>query len=115
MEERTSYTVDITPEAETYYFHLLKYLYQTHTEENADRKSTEILDLAYSLSELPNRGRREDRLAFLGMSHRYLLYEITSQKMVKIIYFVVEPKKKVYVIDFFPTAMDDSRIEERNQ
>ncbi|SNS77132.1 hypothetical protein SAMN05421640_1171 [Ekhidna lutea] len=115
MEEESSYVVDITPEGETYYYDLLKYLYSTHSEESADRKSDEILDMALSLDKMPNRGSDEDKLAFLGVGHKYLLYEVTTRKTIKIIYFIDNSAKMVYVTDFFPTEMDDSRIEERNQ
>ncbi|MEM9337343.1 MAG: hypothetical protein AAGA66_01340 [Bacteroidota bacterium] len=115
MEEAPGFVVAITPEGEGYYYDLLRYLYSTHSKESADRKSNEILNMALSLDKMPNRGRNEDKLAFLGVGHKYLLYEVTSQKTVKIIYFVVSSKKMVYVTDFFPTEMDDSRIEERNQ
>ncbi|MEM9894731.1 MAG: hypothetical protein AAF789_00050 [Bacteroidota bacterium] len=71
--------------------------------------------MALSLDRMPARGKDEDRLAFLGMGHKYLLYEVTSRKSIKIIYFIDEPKKIVFVTDFFPTEMDDSRIEKRNQ
>ncbi|MCP4458826.1 MAG: hypothetical protein GY816_12505 [Cytophagales bacterium] len=114
MEEESNYVVDITQEAEIFYYDLLKYFYSTHSEESADRKSDEILEMALSLDKLPNRGSVEDKLAFLKMDHRYLVYKVTPRKTVKIIYFIVESEKIVYVTDFFPTEMDDSRIEERN-
>ena len=115
MEEKPSYLVEITSEGESYYYDLLKYLYSTHSIESVDRKSTEILEMALSLDLMPNRGRDEDKLAFLGVGHKYLLYEVTSRKMIKIIYFIVESEKIVYVTDFFPTEMDDSGISERNR
>ncbi|MEQ9467633.1 MAG: hypothetical protein RLN88_09485 [Ekhidna sp.] len=115
MEEESGYLVDITSEAEIYYYDLLKYLYSTHSVESADRKSDEILDMALSLDKMSGRGRNEDKLAFLGLGHKYLLYELTSRKKVKIIYFILESEKKVFVTDFFPTEMNDSSIEERNK
>ena len=115
MEEKPSYVVNITSEGEVYYYDLLRYLYSTHSIESADRKSNEILALALSLEKMPNRGRDEDKLAFLGAGHKYLLYEVTHRKTIKIIYFIVESEKMVYITDFFPTEMDDSGIEERNQ
>ena len=49
MEEESSYVVAITPLGEAYYYDLLKYLYSTHSEESAARKSDEILNMALSL------------------------------------------------------------------
>jgi len=115
VEEQTSYLVEITPEAEHYYFNLLEYLYKTHTSERASNKSDEILDMAMSLVKNPHRGSRERRLDFLGKEHRFLLYEITSRKQVKIIYFIDEPDKTVYVTDFFGTELDDRKISKRNK
>lgn len=115
MEEQTSYLVEITPEAEFYYFNLLEYLYRTHSPESASVKSDEILEMAMSLNQNPNRGSHEGRLDFLGKEHRFLLYKITSRKQVKIIYFVDESNKIVYVTDFFGTEMDDRKIGKRNK
>jgi len=115
VEEQTSYLVEITSEAELYYYNLLEYLYKTHTSESASNKSDEVLDMAMSLDKNPHRGSHERRLDFLGKEHRFLLYEITSQKQVKIIYFVDESSKIVYVTDFFGTEMDDRKISKRNK
>jgi len=115
VEEKQSYVVDITPEGEFYYLQLLEHLYKYHSEESADRKSNEILDMAMSLDQNPNRGSEEKRLAFLDKGHRFLLHEITSRKQVKIIYFVDEMSKRVYVTDFFGTEMDDKKIGKRNK
>lgn len=115
MEGKTSYLVEITPEAELYYFDLLEYLYKTHTPESASNKADEILGMAMSLDQNPKRGSDERRLAFLDKGHRFLLYKITSRKQVKIIYFVDELNKTVYVTDFFPTKMDDKRISKRGK
>lgn len=115
MEERESYQVEITPEAENYYKELLEYLYKYHSENSADKKSEEILELALSLENQPYRGRIEDKLVFLGKEHRFLVYPYTSRKSVKVIYFIEESSKKVYVTDFFPTTMSDEKITKRTK
>lgn len=115
MEEQTSYLVEITPEAELYYFNLLECLYKTHTSESASNKANEILEMATSLDKNPHRGSHERKLDFLGKEHRFLLYEITSRKQVKIIYFIDDLSKIVYVTDFFGTEMDDRKISGRNK
>lgn len=113
MEEQESYLVEITPEAEQYYLNLLSHLYQTHSSESADEKSAEILDLALSLSDFPNRGRKEDELEYLGKEHQFLVYSLTNRKTVKIIYFIEELAKKVYVTDFFATEMNPTKIKKK--
>jgi plasmid stabilization system protein ParE len=115
VEEKPVYVVEITREAEIYYFNLLEYLYKTHTPENASKKAEEILDMAKSLERYPLRGKLESRLGFLGKSHRFLLYKVTSRKQVKIIYFVNESRNQVYITDFFPTEMDNKRLSKRNK
>ena len=113
MEKQASYLVEITPEAEQYYLDLLSHLYQTHSSESADEKTTEILDLAISLSDFPNRGRKEDELEYLGKEHQFLVYSLTNRKTVKIIYFVEESANKIYVTDFFATEMNPSKIKRK--
>ena len=113
MEGKKNYVVEITPEAEFYYLQLIEYLYQTHSIKSAERKADEILSLAMSLDRLPNRGTPESKLDFPNMQHRYLVYQVTDRKTVKIIYFIDEPKKKVFVTDFFGSEMSESRIPER--
>ena len=65
MEAGQSFLVEITPEAEIHYLHLLEHLYKTHTQENAERKGDEILEMAMSLDKQSHRGRTEDKLSFL--------------------------------------------------
>jgi len=114
LEKSSSYLVEITPEAEQYYLELLSYLYQTHSSKSANKKSEYILDLAMSLDENPNRGSREEDLEYLGKEHQFLIYPITKRKTVKVIYFVEEDIKTVYVTDFFPTEMNPSKLKDRN-
>jgi len=115
VEEESGYIVDITPEAEIYYLQFLEYLYKTHSRDSAERKADELLDMAMKLDKNPYRGRIEDNLAFLKKEHRFLVYKYTSRKTVKIIYFIDESAKKVYVTDFFGTEMDDRKIANRNK
>ncbi len=115
MEKGSGYIVEITPEAEIYFLQLLKYLYQTHSENSAERKADEILNIAMSLDKNPYRGRLEDKLIFLHNSHRFLLYQYTSRKSIKIVYFIHESSNKVYVTDFFGTKMSDEKIADRSK
>ena len=113
MEEEQGYIVEITPEGELFYLQLLEYLYTHNSIRIADQKSDEILDMAMSLNKQPYRGKKEAKLAILGKDHRFLVYRYTPRKTIKIIYFIEEPDKKVYVTDFFPTEKDDGEIKER--
>jgi len=115
VEEPTRYLVEITPEAEIYYFILLDYLFKTHSPESASVKADKILEMAMSLQQNPGRGSHERKLDFLGREHRFLLYNVTSRKQVKIIYFIDKANRIVYVTDFFATQMDDKKISKRNK
>jgi plasmid stabilization system protein ParE len=115
MEEEPDYIVEITPDAEIYYLQLLEYLYQTHSVTSAERKADEVLDMALSLDKNPYRGRKEEKLSFLEKDHRFLVYRYTSRKCIKIIYFVDEAAKKVFVTDFFGTEMNDKKMTGRTK
>ena len=115
MEAKKSYLVEITPEAEFYYLELLKYLYKSHSEKNANQKSLEIMDKAESLSQFPHRGKVEEKLTSLTHTYHFLLYPITSRNSIKIIYTIDEAKGKIFVTDFFPCQMGENRITTRNR
>lgn len=115
METAKGYVVEITPQAERFYFELLDYIFSTHHPDSASRKADEILALAISLIHNPYRGTLEQRLESLGKVHRFLLYEITRSKEVKIIYFVDEINQKVFVTDFFGTRQDAKKLSQRTK
>jgi plasmid stabilization system protein ParE len=115
LEGKKSYLVEITSEAEFYFLDLIAHLFTTHNQERALQKAEKILDLAMSLKENPFRGTMEPRLVSLGKKHRFLLYEITNRKQVKIIFFVDENKSIVYITDFFSTEMEDKKIVKRTR
>ena len=114
MEEEISYRVEITPEAEIFFEELLKYLYKTHSENSAKKKLSEIIELAFSLTQNLHQGSQEESLLYLGKDHQYLVYFVTKRKTVKIIYFVNEVNKTVYITDFFRTLMLPDKIKKRN-
>jgi hypothetical protein len=115
LETKANYTVEITQEAEGFYNNILEYFYEHHSEESADRKTNELLELAVKLEKNPIRGRIEDRLRFLGKEHRFILYYYSSRNAIKIIYFIDEANKIVYVTDFFPCENDDRKIRKRSK
>ena len=68
-----------------------------------------------SLDKNPYRGTVVNQLTFLEIEYRYLLYQYTSGKSVKIMCFIDESSRTVYVTDFFGNEMDDKKIAERNK
>ena len=87
--------------------------YKHHSEASADRKSTELLGKAIALENNPGIGRIEENLRPLGRMHRYILYYYTPRKAIKIIYFINEQERTVYVTDFFPCESDENKISKR--
>lgn len=106
MEDQTIYRVEIAPDAEQDYWDILKHFYEYHSDEGAEKKEEELMAKAISLKSHPYRGKVEERLAFLGKGHRFLLYSYTKNRSIKIIYFIEEQTKTVYITNFFPTKME---------
>ena len=113
MEEKQRYIVKVTPEAEFYYFEVLQYFYLYHSSQSAAQKSEELLDEAISLENNPSRGRIEEKLRFLSRNYRFISYYYTKRKAIKIIYFIDESARIVYVTDFFPCENDEVKIRRR--
>lgn len=114
MERKPLYSVEITKDAEIYYYEVLEYFYEHCSINSADRKSEELLEFAISLEKNPTRGRIVEKLSNLEKDHRYILYYYTQTKAIKIIYFIDELEKIVYITDFFPCESNEKKIEERS-
>jgi hypothetical protein len=81
----------------------------------AEAAAGEINKMALSLDRFYHRGNREGRLTGRSKTYRYLIFKRTSKAAVKIVYYVDEKDKTVYVTDFFPTEKDPSKIIKRNR
>ena len=114
MEEQTSYLVKITSKAEQHYWILLSHLYETHSIESANKKSDDIIKIAMSLKVNPQIGGLEEDLARYNKEFRALIYHVTKRNTVKIIYFIDEATKTVYVTDFFPTRQNPDKKRKRS-
>ncbi|MFW5761868.1 MAG: hypothetical protein ACOCXH_12905 [Cyclobacteriaceae bacterium] len=67
------------------------------------------------LTTYPSRGAIEHRLVkYRDRIYRYILFKRTKRADIKIIYYINEQAKEVYVTDFFPTEKDDSKISKRS-
>lgn len=114
-EETDKYEVVITPGAEIHFYELAEYLYEHMTLDRAEETTSEINQMALSLDLLYHRGRSEEKLARRKKGYRYIMYERTSRAGVKIIYYVDEKDRTVYITDFFPTEKDPKKIAKRNR
>ena len=74
----------------------------------------ELLDYPNTVKTLANRGKLELALSSRKEDYRYILYKRTQQATVKVVYYVDEIAHRVYVTDFFPTEMSQSKIKTRS-
>ena len=113
-EEKSQYQVEFTPSSKYYFYEVLEYFYEYYPPERAEELADELEQLAQSLDKLPHRGTLEKWLSERKKDYRFLLFKRTDRSEVKIIYFIEESLKKVYVTDFFPTEKDAEQIAERS-
>ena len=85
------------------------------TLDRAEGVARELGEMALSLDRLYHRGSLEEKLAKRKKSYRYILFKRTARATVKIIYYVDEKDKTVYVTDFFPSEKDPKKISTRNK
>lgn len=109
------YEVELTASSRIFYFELLEFLYANFSKGRAEEISTEILEKAFSLDVFFDRGSPEPELADRTPRYRYLLYQRSNGRHIKIIYYVDHQVRRVYITDFFPTEMDSKKISNRNK
>ena len=114
-ETQLRYAVELTHSATLYFYNISDYLYEHYSLDRADEIATSLKDQALSLDRLYHRGSPEPRLSSRPQGYRYLLFERSKGKFIKIIYYVDDLLKKVYITDFFPTEKDDLEIVTRNK
>ena len=114
-EEAGRYEVVITSSAEVHFYELVEYLYEHMSLDRAEEVTRELNEMTLGLELLYHRGSLEKKLSRRKKSYRYLLYKRTSSASVKILYYVDEKSKTVYVTDFFPTEKDPKKIASRNR
>ena len=114
-EETSQFEVVITSSAEIHFYELTEYLYEHMAPDRAEEVATQLSEAALSLDHLYHRGNREERLVGRKNDYRYILFSRTARATVKIIYYVNEKTKTVYVTDFFPTEKDPKKMARRNE
>jgi mRNA-degrading endonuclease RelE of RelBE toxin-antitoxin system len=114
-EETSRYQVEYTTTADGQFYKVVDFFYRQHTLERAEQMVDELEELAQSLEYLPDRGAIEKWLENRSYEYRFLLYKRTKRADVKIIYFVDEDSKMVFVTDFFPTEKDVEELLKRNK
>ena len=114
-QEKSQYTVELTPTSKIFFYEVVEYIYQHHPADRAEEIARELKQTAKSLNHNPNRGTAERRLKRRPQNYQFVLYHRTKRSDIKIIYYVDETNKMVYVTDFFPTEKDDMEMVNRNK
>ncbi len=110
MDEEQDYLIVITSSAERAYFEVLGYVYEHHSETRAGKIALELLEFPKILQKFPNLGTKELHLQNRIENYKYIVYKRTPRATVKIIYFINEETKTIYLTDFFPCEMFEQKI-----
>ena len=111
MAEAELYKIIISvPARDRYQENILPYLQQYFSLERAIEIDENILNTTETLGQNPYRGSKERYLEEAREAFRFILHKETRQFEIKIIYYISEAEKTVYVTDFFPTKMDPHKI-----
>lgn len=113
--EASKYKVEFTPTSKISFYEIVEYLYGVMTFERAEKVASDLLETALSLNTFYNRGALEQSLLGRYHEYRYLLFERSKKKYIKIIYFIDHIYRVVYTTDFFPTEKSELLLIERNQ
>jgi len=113
-DSKKKYKVIITKPAKNRYFEVLDYVYTHHIASRAEEISRELIDFTEKLTILPNRGKTETILNHRKELFRFLLYKRTGYATIKIIYYVNEEISTVFITDYFPTEMINTKIKNRS-
>lgn len=113
MVEKQGYQIVITSTAERAYFEVLDYVFEHHSLNRANEIAMELVEHPQILKKYPNLGKTEPNLKQRSENYRFILYERTKQVSVKIIYYVDEQIKTIYLTDFFPCEMHQEKMKQR--
>jgi plasmid stabilization system protein ParE len=110
MVKGQKYQLVITKSAEQAYFEVLDYVYEYHSPKRANEIAKALLELPKILLDFPKMGRIEPNLKKRALQYRYILFERTKQVTVKVIYYLDDETKTIYITDFFPSEMSTEKI-----
>ena len=108
--EQEGYRIILTKPAQRSYYDILAYLYSYYSETRANEIAQELYEYPIQLENYPNQGSLVEGLKSRTERFLFILYKRTGYADIKIIYYVNESSKKVYITDFFPTEMNPDKI-----
>ena len=115
MDQEERYEVDVTtPARNRYQGEVLSYLIEHFSIERVMEIDDDITETVQTLSKMPERGRDEELLSGNTQRFKFILYKETRNLEIKIIYYIDQPAKKVYVTDLFPVLMNPAKLRKRN-
>ena len=114
MDQKEAYPLIITSSGERAYFEVLDYVYAHYSIERGNEITLALLEYPNVLKSQPYMGQLESHLSQRSEGYRFLVYKRTLQATVKIIYYVDEATRCIYITDFFATEMSDQRIKQRS-
>jgi hypothetical protein len=110
MDQKKIYQIVVTSSAlfrfqET----ILNYLINNFSTSRVIEIEHKIYKKIETLNSFPLKGTNENIFNKSGVLFKSLLFKKTRNLELKIIYFIDEANQKVYVTDFFPTLMHQSK------
>jgi hypothetical protein len=110
MDEKQDYQIVITASAERAYFEVLEYVYRHHSIIRADEIALQLIEYPQILKQFPNLGTTEPNLKHRSKDYKFILYKRTTKSTVKIIYYISDWNRTIYLVDFFPCEMFEQKI-----
>lgn len=115
MDEIKEYQIEISlPAQKRYQYEILSYLLENFSLERSIEIDDNITKTLSSLSTFPERGKDEKYLEKHPYRFKFILHKETRNLEIKIIYYISEDQRKVYITDFFPVKMNPESLKVRS-
>jgi mRNA-degrading endonuclease RelE of RelBE toxin-antitoxin system len=113
MADDQKYQLVLSSFAEQAYFEALVYVFEHYALQRANEIAIALLSFPEVLKTFPHIGSIESYLTGRSQEYRFLVFERANLKSIKIIYYIDADTKTVYITDFFPCEMSESKIKNR--
>lgn len=111
MDKRESHQVIIaSPAQRRYQEDILEYLITNFSVERVYEIDEAIFKTVSSLEENPSRGTLEKELSHREEQFRFILHKESRIFEIKIIFYIMEESRTVFITDFFPTKMHPNKL-----
>ena len=111
MAKQQSFEIEITyPAEKRYQEEILVYLVDNFSIKRVIEIDANIVALISTLSLMPKRGTLEPNLNTYPQQFRFIIFKETRNFEIKIVYFINQSIRKVYITDFFPVLMHPDKL-----